>query len=216
ADEPARLRIGFTASNPNEIEVAPDCIAAMEDAARKLESLGHIVEEARPAGWVEQTLQPQFVQLISTGTSVVDFLPKEDLEPLNRFLVESAHQISSVAHMQAMVAMHDWSRRIVAWWDDFDILLTPTLAQPPVETGWIFSDDDPFMALVRSGQFIPFTPPLNVTGQPAVSVPLFWNSDGLPIGIQLVGAPYREDVLFRLSGQLERSFPWLDRRPPVG
>lgn len=214
--DPGRLRIGFTASNPNEIEVHPDCVAALEDAARKLESLGHHVEESAPASWIDQSLQPQFVQLISTGTSIVDFLPKEGLEPLNRFLVESAHGISSVTHMQAMVAMHDWSRRIVSWWEDYDILLTPTLAQPPVETGWIFSDDDPFMALVRSGQFIPFTPPLNVTGQPAVSVPLHLSDERLPIGIQLVGAPYREDVLFKLSSQLEEAGPWVDERPPIG
>lgn len=214
--DPGKLRIGFTATSPNQIDVHPDCIEAMKDAAKLLESLGHSVEEAAPDGWEEPTLQPSFVQLISTGTAILDFLPKDQLEPLNRYLIESAHDISSVAHLQALAAMHGWARRIVAWWEDYDILLTPTLALPPVEVGWVFSDDDPFMALVRSGLFIPFTPPLNVTGQPAVSVPLHWNPDGLPIGVQLVGAPYREDVLIRLSSQLEEARPWAGRQPDLG
>lgn len=214
--DPGKLKIGFTATNPNEIEVHPDCVAAMMDAAGKLEALGHTVEGSAPPRWVDQSLQPQFVQLISTGTAVLDFLPKEELEPHNRYLIESAHEISSVTHMQAMVAMYGWTQQIVSWWDDFDILLTPTLAQPPLENGYVFSDDDPFMALVRSGLFIPFTPPFNITGQPAVSVPLHWNAEGLPIGVQLAAAPYRDDLLIRLASQLEEAHPWIDRRPAIG
>lgn len=214
--DPGKLRIGFTSTNPNEIDVHPDCVEAMHDAARKLEALGHHVQEAAPDGWIDQSAQPQFVQLISTGTAVLDFLPKEDLEPLNRYLIESAHDISSVTHMQAMVAMYGWSQRIIRWWDNFDILLTPTLAQPPIEHGFVFSDDDPFMALVRSGMFIPFTPPFNVSGQPAASVPLYRNADGLPVGIQLAAAPYREDLLVRLASQLEEAHPWADDRPSLG
>jgi amidase len=214
--DPGALRIGFTHTSPNEIDIHPDCIAAMEDAARLLESLGHHVVEAAPDGWIEQSLQPQFVQLISTGTAIVDFLPKDQLEPLNRYLIESAHGISSVVHMQALMTIQQWARRIVAWWDHFDVLLTPTLAMPPVENGYVFSDDDPFMALVRSGLFIPFNPPFNVTGQPAVSVPLHWNSEGLPIGVQLAGPPNGEALLIRLSAQLEEARPWRDKYPPLG
>jgi amidase len=215
--DPGKLKIGFTAANANEIEVHPDCIEALRGAAVLLESLGHDVTETLPDGWTDGSLQPQFVQLISTGTAIVDFLPHDQLEPLNRFLVESSRDIDSVTHIQALTAMHQWSRRVVSWWTEegYDILLTPTLALPPVDNGWVFSDDDPFMALVRSGQFIPFTPPVNVTGQPAVSVPLHVNADGLPIGVQLVGAPYREDVLIRLSAQLQGVQPWSERHPTL-
>lgn len=214
-EDPGALRIGFTAANANQIEADPDCLAALKDAADLLESLGHHVEEAHPDGWVDQEIQPYFVQLISTGTAIVDFLPHDQLEPHNRYLVENAASINSIQHIQALTAMHAWARKVVDWWNTYDILLTPTVALPPVPNGWVFSDGDPFMALVKSGQFIPYTPPLNVTGQPAASLPLFWSDDGLPIGVQIVAAPFRDDLLLRLAAQVESARPWADKHPKV-
>jgi amidase len=213
--DPGKLRIGFTTTNPNEIEADPACVAAMQSAAKLLESLGHEVEEAAP-DWVDQSLAPTFVQLIQTGTAIADFLPKDELEPLNRFLIESAHELSSVQHIQALDAAHTFARRVMAFWEDYDILLTPTLALPPLPVGFIFSDDDPMMQLIRSGMFIPFTPAGNITGQPAVSVPLHWSDDGLPIGVQLMGRAFDEATLIRLSAQLEEAEPWANRRPSLG
>jgi amidase len=213
-EDPGKLRIGFTFTNPNEIEVDAECKAAVEHTAKVFESLGHSVEEAAPE-WVDQSLAPTFIQLISTGTAVLDFLPKDQLEPLNRMLIENAHQISSVQHIQALTQMHQWTRKVVAWWNDYHVLLTPTLSMPPVPVGWIFEEDDPFSALVRSGMFIPFTPAANVTGQPAASVPMHWSEQGLPIGVQLIGAPYDEWRLIRLAAQLEEAQPWADKRPPL-
>jgi amidase len=213
--DPAKLRIGFTTTNPNEIEVDPTCVAAMESAAKLLESLGHDVEEAAP-DWVDPSLAPTFIQLIQTGTAVLDFLPKDQLEPLNRFLIESAHQVSSVQHIQALTAAHAFGRRMMAFWDTYDILLTPTLALPPLPVGFIFSDDDPMMQLIRSGMFIPFTPPSNITGQPAVSVPLYWSDAGLPIGVQLIGRAFDDATLIRVSAQLEAAEPWAGKRPSLG
>lgn len=210
--DPGRLKIAFTTTNPNSIEPHPDVVAALEDAAKLLESLGHHVEEKDP-GWVDGTLASSFVQLISTGTAVLDFLPHDQMEPLNRFLIESAAQISSVQHIQALTAAHQYARRVVRSWDDYDLLLTPTLGAPPLEIGAIFVDDDPFGQLFRSGLFIPYTPAANVTGQPAVSLPLHWNAEGLPIGVQLIGAPAREDILIRISAQVEAARPWADKRP---
>jgi amidase len=138
------------------------------------------------------------------------------LEPLNRFLVESAAGISSIEHMRALGSIHTYVRRAVTFWDDYDVLLTPTLASPPVPVGWMFSDEDPMGQLMRSGQFIPYTAFANISGQPAVSVPLHWNDEGLPIGVQLIGGPADESTLIKLSGQLERAEPWADRRPPEG
>lgn len=212
--DPGTLRIGYTTTNPNEMAVDPQCVAAVEATAVLLESLGHKVEDAAPA-WIDQSLGPSFVQLIATGTGVVAFLPRAELEPLNRFLIDSAEEISSVQHIQALTAAHDYSRRVVRWWDDFDVLLTPTLALPPVAVGWVFEDDDPLGQLIRSGMFIPFTPVANVTGQPAVSVPLHTSTEGLPIGIQLMGQPAGEAALIRLSAQLEEARPWASQRPSL-
>jgi amidase len=98
----------------------------------------------------------------------------------------------------------------------FDLLLTPTIAEPPPTLGQFDSPaDNPLAGLFRAAGLVPFTPPFNVTGQPGISLPLHWNSDGLPIGVQLV-APYgREDMLIQAAGQLEQAQPWADRRPPV-
>src|SRR5258705_2539642 len=109
------------------------------------------------------------------------------------------------------------TREVIAFWNDVDVLLTPTLAVPPVPIGWTFEDTDgsPELAFARQVLFTPFTAVINVTGQPAMSVPLHWSEDGLPIGVQLVGKPFAEATLFRLAAQLEQARPWLDRRPPV-
>ncbi|MGH2754949.1 MAG: amidase [Actinomycetota bacterium] len=213
--DPGKLRVGYTLTNPNEVEVDPVVKEAVAAAAKLLESLGHSVEEVDP-GWVDPALAPQFIQLIQTGTAVVDFLPKDQIEPLNRFLIENAHQISSVQHIQALAAVQSFARRVMAFWNTYDILLTPTLALPPLPVGFIFSDDDPMMQLVRSGMFIPFTPTANVTGQPAVSVPLYRSDAGLPIGVQLMGRAFDEATLIRLSAQLEEAEPWAGERPPLG
>ena len=212
--EPGQLKIAFTSTNPNEIHPHPDVVAAMEDAAGLLESLGHHVEEKTPP-WVDSSLAPSFIQLISSGSAILDFLPHDQMEPLNRFLVENAATVTSVQHMQALTAAHQYARRVVQFWNDYDLLLTPTLGAPPLEIGAIFIDEDPFSQLFRSGMFIPYTPAANVTGQPAASLPLFWNDVGLPIGVQLIGAPAREDLLFRISSQVETARPWAEKRPSL-
>jgi amidase len=212
--DPGRLKIGFTLTSPNEIPADPEVVTAVEQAAKLLESLGHEVEEAAPR-WIDQSLAPAFVQLIQTGTAVVDFLPLDQMEPLNRFLIESARDISSAQHIHALTQAHQYARRVVAFWDDYDVLLTPTLARPPLPVGWIFSDDDPAMQLIRSGMFIPYTPAANITGQPAASVPLHTSADGLPVGVQLMGKPAGEAELLRLCGQLEAAQPWAQRIPEL-
>ncbi len=214
-DDPPQLRIAFTLTNPNETPPDPEVVVAVEQAAKLLESLGHDVEAVDPP-WVDQTVAPSFIQLVQTGVGgILDILPPDQIEPLNLFLVESARQVSSVQHLQALMAMHQHSRALVPFWDTYDMVLTPTLALPPLPIGWIYQDDDPFMQLVRSGLFIPYTPIANVTGQPAMSVPLHWSPDDVPIGVQFIGRPAGEAELYRLAGQLERAQPWADRRPPM-
>jgi amidase len=103
----------------------------------------------------------------------------------------------------------------VSLWADFDLLLTPTLAMPPVPLGWDTEPEDPRVQFDRAARFTPFTAAFNVTGQPAVSLPLHWTDAGLPIGVQLVGPPLGEALLFRISSQLEAARPWANRRPPL-
>jgi len=113
--------------------------------------------------------------------------------------------------------VQSWSRGVAAWWAaGNDVLVTPTSPEPPVRLGELRGDaSEPFEVLTRMGALTTFMGPFDVTGQPAMSVPLYCNEDGLPIGVQLVAAYGREDVLFRLAAQLEEERPWRDRRPPV-
>ena len=99
---------------------------------------------------------------------------------------------------------------------DYDVWLTPTLARPPAPLGWMDSpEDDPMLGLMRAAEYAVFTPICNFSGQPAVSIPLVWNEDGLPIGTHFIGRFGDEATLFRLAAQLEEARPWADKRPPV-
>ena len=99
--------------------------------------------------------------------------------------------------------------------DDYDLILTPTLGEPPVPLGTFVTPEDPMLGFVRAATFVPFTPLTNITGQPAISLPLNWNSDNLPIGSHLIAQYGREDLLLRVASQLEEAKPWADRVPPV-
>ncbi|HEX7524731.1 MAG TPA: amidase family protein, partial [Gaiellaceae bacterium] len=132
--------------------------------------------------------------------------------PLNRALAEAAHETSSVVFAQAVGALLRMSRRVVSFWDDVDIVLTPGLGLLPVPVGWVFEPDDPWEQFRRGGEFTPFTPIVNLTGQPAAMVP-FGVVDGLPVGVQLIGPPAGEAMLFRLAAQIEAAHPWADRLP---
>ena len=107
-----------------------------------------------------------------------------------------------------------WARRMADWWNSHDLLLTPTLGAPPPELGW-FTAAGPEEEANRIASFIPYTPQFNMTGQPAVSLPLHWTPGGLPVGVQLVAAYGREDLLVRVASQLEQAAPWSQRHPVV-
>jgi len=210
--DPGPLRIALTKSPPIEAPVDPACAAAAEDAAALLVDLGHSVEEATPP-WRGDRLFPLFMRVWQVGPALHGKDPAL-FEPMNRVLIESAEKTTAVEHVLATAELRAVARRIVAFFDDYDLLLTPTLAQPPVPIGAL-DDEDPWEAFRNAGRFTPFTQVANITGQPAVSVPLSWNDDGLPVGVQLVGRPADEATLFRVSAQLEQARPWRELRPPV-
>ncbi len=212
--DPGRLRVAFTTEPPSEAEVDPSCRAAAEDAAALLASLGHEVEEAAP-DWGGPGLMDDFTPLWQVAPTLYDVEDVSLLTPFNRALAERAGETSSVEYVAALVRLQMRARRVVSFWERHDLLLTPTLALPPVPIGWAAEAEDPWEEYARAARFTPFTPLFNVTGQPAASLPLHWNGDGLPIGVQLVGPPAGEALLLRVCAQLEAAQPWAGRRPPA-
>jgi amidase len=223
--DPGSLRIGVMMQAPaSSTAVDPDCVAAAEDVAALLAELGHRVEASHPAALDEMETFQHFGIMFATSTArildaVGDLLGRtlgpEDVEPFNWALAEMGSAVSARNYLRTVDWLFGYTRRVAAWWaDGFDLLLTPTLPEPPWTLGG-FHAVDPMMAGLRSQTLCAFTGPFNMTGQPAISVPLCWNGDGLPIGVQLVAAYGREDVLLRVAAQLERARPWADRHPPI-
>ncbi len=137
-----------------------------------------------------------------------------NLEPLTLALYEMARSLTASQHVQALHALQIVARQIAGFFTDIDVWLTPTLAEPPLPLGTLDATaDNPLAGFMRSAGFTPFTPGINVTGQPAMSVPLMWSPSGLPIGSHFVAKIGDESTLFRLAAQLERARPWAQRRP---
>ncbi len=225
--DPGRLRFGLMLQNPGNFRpLHPECVKAVEEAGRLLESLGHRVERSHPAAYDEVALGDHFRAVIDAHTAqTIDFmgemlgreLQPNDVEPYTWRFVEDGRKVSASRYIGAWDFLHGWSRRVIDWWSEgHDILVTPTIAEPPPKLGELGGPGgDPAARWVRNLEVIPFTPPSNVTGQPAMSVPLHWSADGLPVGVQFV-APYgREDVLVRLAAQLEQARPWIGKKPPI-
>ncbi len=204
--DPGRLRIALTSEPPLPYPVDAAVAAVARDAADALAALGHHVVEATPP-WRDESLLDTFAYLWQLTPALYPVEDPSELTALNRFLYDRAFATSSVDYARAVGRLQLLARRVVAFWDEVDVVLTPTLAKLPVPIGWVLEPDDPWEQFVRGGEFTPFTPLVNVTGQPAASVP-FAVVDGLPVGIQLIGPPAGEALLFRLASQLEAAHPW--------
>jgi amidase len=209
--DPGRLRIAFTAEPPIPCPVDDAVVGVARDAAEALAALGHEIVEQTPP-WVDNVLLSTFAKLWQVGPAMYPVPDQELLEPLNRALAAAAHETSSVVFGQSVVGLQRLARRIVAFWNDVDVVLTPGLAKLPMPIGWVFEPADPWEQFERGGEFTPFTPIVNVTGQPAAMVP-FGVVDGLPVGVQLIGRPADEATLFRLASQIEQAHPWAQRLP---
>lgn len=226
--DPGRLRIAL-ATDPflPGVDVAPGNKVAAERAGVLLESLGHVVEEAAPA-WDPGAVGQEAATVGAELASRLDELPPvETLDPVNRFIIEIGSALPAAALVAAQTALLDEVRRVVAFFDRYDLLLTPTVPIPPPPVGEYTSvgereDLREYLAASMVGGDAPrfawlaaFTSPWNVTGQPAVSVPFGFDEHGLPTGVQLVGPPADEATLVRVAAQMERARPWADRRPPA-
>lgn len=222
-----QLRVGLMTVSPGGVPVHADCALAAQRAARLLESLGHSLEQSHPGALVSDELGRAVVTIISCNTTrILDAwsrktdrtIAAEDVEPLTWAVAELGRRTSALGYISALASIHLISRGIAAWWhaEHFDLLLTPTVAEPPPLLGQFNSNsDDPFAGWMRAVPFSTFTSSFNATGQPAISLPLHWNEQGLPIGVQLVAAYGREDLLLRVAAQLEEASPWHKRRPLI-
>jgi amidase len=226
--DPGRLRIGLMTQAPGgEIEVHPECATAAEQAGRLLESLGHSVEASHPAALDDQQYVPAFLVRWTTGAAaVLDYwsmragkpIGPDDVEPLTWALAEQGRGHSGPDYLGAVAYAQFVARAVADWWaGGFDLLLTPTLALPAAEIGWMGNgrEEDPLLPIARAVPYAIFTAGFNASGQPAISLPLHWSDEGLPIGVQLVAAYGREDLLLRVASQLEEAQPWAARRPQV-
>jgi len=215
-----RLRIRVVASldrHPSEPEIAD----AVRATASLLADLGHDVsdaavpelEEDNPYGGVTSANAARDVDRLAAAAGIT--IEPEDLEPLPGMIVAAGRAMSAPQYLASIEAMHLYGRRLEARWTDFDVLLTPTCAVTQARIGELAPTADLATMGAGLGARTWFTAPFNVTGQPAISLPLHQSRGGLPIGIQLVAATGREDLLLRLSAQLESALPWADRRPPL-
>lgn len=220
--EPQRLRIAMDLNAVTGAKVDAACVEAVERAAKLCEDLGHTVEEASP-----DYDRPTFSQ--ATGTIVAanvahtiysraQALGKEptldEVERLTLRTAEGGRAIPAHVYVRAMGAIHQTGRILAAFCEHYDVMLTPTLVSPPVPIGWLnpnMEDLDTYSE--RFGKFWGFTNLHNATGQPAISLPLHWTEDGLPVGVQFAAAFGNELMLLRLARQLEQAAPWFDKRP---
>jgi amidase len=226
--DPGRLRIGLMTAPPGgQFETHPECVAAAEDAAALLEALGHGVERSHSS---ELDDPDQVANFLVRWTAGVDWnlkywsaaigreLGPDDVEPCTWALAEQGRAHSAGDLLRAIEHAQASSRRIASWWadDGFDLLLTPTCAEPPPRLGEFDAPpDNPLAPILRAIPFATFTAAFNTTGQPAISLPLHVTPDGLPVGVQLVASYGREDLLLRVAAQLEDARPWAERKPSV-
>jgi amidase len=221
---PGRLRIALQTTTWNAAPTDPSCVAAAEDAAKLCASLGHHVEEAR----FEVELEP-FREATGTiiGASVRAMLEDraralgrtlapEDVEPGTWLVASGGAARDAVAYVRALRNLHRIGRELARFLERYDVLLTPTLAVPPVALGVLsLSNPNPGESIRTLFQTVGFTQLANATGNPAMSVPLAWDADGLPLGSHFIGRMNDEATLFRLAAQLEQARPWFERRPPL-
>lgn len=196
--------------------IAPAHRRACEDAAKLLEDLGHEVVPADPPAFdADLLVRTSLIFAANHAARAEQYPPLDTIAPWNRTMIEMGRTVSATDYVAAMHAVEATARRVVAFFDDFDVLLTPTVAQPPPAVGALGFADDFLAKVPELFALTPFTAMWNLTGQPAVSMPFGFDDDGLPVAAQLVGRPADEATLIRVSAQVETARPWAHHRPPI-
>ena len=220
--DPGKLKMGFVTKSPLGNEVDPACVEAVESAAKLCAELGHEVVETKftfDFKPITETFTTTASVLAAMSQQICEAMvgrpaTEKDFEPVNWELAQRGKTVSGVQHAKDIEAMRQYSRQIAADCEPFDVVITPTQSLRPQPLGSypMTLGLDAFMEKLNPG--IAFTMPFNVSGQPAVSLPLHWSDDGLPVGVQFAAKYANEALLYRLAGQLEKARPWIDKRPP--
>jgi amidase len=219
--DPGRLRVAVTTDAWSGTSVDPQVAAATVTAAKALEGLGHTLSEASPSIDPDALVEAMMLGTVATGAAVLMAPRRPDaslLEAVSRRVLAETEAFTALDVMAAIDAQHRVTRPIGLFFTRDDLLVTPTLGQLPAPHGTLDYDHPDHTVrswLRRLFEYGPFTAPFNVSGHPAISLPLGQSHEGLPIGVQLVAAYGREDLLLRVAGQLEQAMPWKDRRPPT-
>jgi amidase len=225
--DPGRLRIGLLDQSPREgLTLHPECGEAARNAARALEALGHQVEPSYPDAFRDSEAVRHYVTVVAcniartldaVGDRIGRKVEQGDVEALTWAVAENGRTASAASYLASVEFVHKLGRRMAQWWQSgFDLLLTPTTAEPPPRLGEMDStSDQPLKGFLRAAPFGAFTSVFNQTGQPAISLPVHWTQQGLPVGAQLVAPFAREDLLLSVAAQLEEALPWRERRAPL-
>ncbi len=221
---PGPLRIAVQREALTGAPVHADCLAALDDAVTLLEDLGHNLEEAKPEYDVSQSGAAFTLLIAANVQGAIDQQAEltgrepgeNDIEPVIRFLARIGHDRTAADMARAIWTMHRTGREIAPFFDRYDALLSPVVATPPPPIGTLDTSSTNVDAYLEAVfKFIPFTSLANQAGTPAMSLPLYWNDAGLPIGVQLMAGYGRDPMLFRLAGEIEAARPWANRRPPI-
>jgi amidase len=222
--DPGKLRIAMSLSNALGVDADPENVHGLHEAADLLRGLGHEVVEDSPAlpGYDSlhifmQVFGPGVALGVDLGERLAGRAPDEDeIEPMSRILLEMARALPSTGYLTAVAQLQLIARGTVAFFADYDLLLTPVLGPRPLPIGELHGcGEQPLEDLYRSGTFAPYTALFNVTGQPAISVPIGFGEDGLPTAVQFVGHPLGEETLLQVAAQIEAARPWSERRPDL-
>ncbi|MCB1002386.1 MAG: amidase [Acidimicrobiales bacterium] len=224
--DPGALRIGVLDHPPLGAVGHEECTVAARRTGELLATLGHHVDDGWPAAIGDPSFADHFRTIVATWTAndvavLADTIGREpgpdDVEADNLALAALGRAVTGPQYVAAMLEVHRWCRRVLSWWHPadgspgHDLLVTPTIAVPPPRIGYLSEPGKGF----RIFELLQYTAQFNVTGQPAISLPLHWTADGLPVGVQLVAASGREDLLVRVAAQLEQASPWAGRVPPT-
>ncbi len=222
--DPGPLRIAMSLANALDVDADPEVVRGLHRTAEVLRELGHEVEEASPSLPSPDSLDiflhvfgPAVALGVRFGEMLAGRAPEADeIEPLSRAVLEMAHELPSTGYLGALAQLQLLARGTVAFFADYDMLMTPVLAVRPLPIGELHGcGEQPLDDLRRSGRFAPYTALFNVTGQPAISVPVGFGEDGLPSAVQLVGHPLGEETLLQVAAQLETARPWAAHRPAI-
>ena len=227
SNPPARQKIAFSTKNFEGGPLHPACKIAVEQAASLLESLGHEIEEATPSIDLMPLMQA-WTRIVACGANLViqqklasrgQPLNPSEVEGITLGALELAKTVSGTDYLDAVNRVHAFSRILASFFQDYDMLLTPTLAEPPANIGRFAPDSEDFLdhRLGPNGilPYSPYTPIFNASGQPAMSLPLHWTEDGLPIGVHIAGRFGEDETLIALAAELETAAPWFNRIPPI-